>query len=160
MHREALKIARELASYRYTGAWEIEAVALHELGEADRAIELLQKGVGIKPVWRIGHLLGIYLSDEGRYEEALQAFDDSLGMFEPQPAITAYNRAIVLDRSGRTNEAITLLEETISSDAAQEDREALKLAADFLGCLKVDTPDPPPRRRTVKRASRAWRGGR
>ena len=160
MHREALKIARELASYRYTGAWEIEAVALHELGEANRAIELLQKGIEKKPVWRNGHLLGIYLSEEGRYEEALQAFEASLEMFEPQPAMTAYNRAIVLDRSGHTDEAMTLLEETISSGPAQEDREALELARDFLGRLKADTPDPPPRRRTLKRASRAWRGGR
>ncbi|HEX8667282.1 MAG TPA: tetratricopeptide repeat protein [Allosphingosinicella sp.] len=160
MHREALEIARELASYRYTGAWEIEAVALHELGEADRAIELLQKGIEKMPVWRNGHLLGIYLSEEGRYEEALQAFDASLEMFEPQPAMTAYNRAIVLNRSGHTDEAVTLLEETISSDAAQEEPEALELASDFLARLKTTTPDMLPPRRRTKRPSRAWRGGR
>lgn len=49
MHREALQIAQQLASYRHTGAWEIEAVALYGLGEVEHAIESLRKGIEKMP---------------------------------------------------------------------------------------------------------------
>ena len=137
-HREALKIAQQLASYRYTGAWEIEAVALYGLGEVDQAIEALQESIGKAPVWRNGHLLGIYLSEEGRYDEALRAFDASLEMFGAQPATTAYDQAIALDRSGRTDAAVELLRGMISSSASQDEPEAMERARNFLASLTAD----------------------
>lgn len=155
--QEALKIARQLKSYRYTGAWEIEAVALRELGDVEGAIEALRTGIERMPVWRNGHLLGIYLSDEGRYDEALEAFDASLNMLEPEPKMTAYNRAIVLNRTGRKDEAVMLLKELISSDLPRDEPEAVELAIELLDQLTGARPKPTPRRRSAARAVRSRR---
>lgn len=155
--QQALRIARELDSYRYTGGWEIEAAALHEMGDTNGAIEVLREGIEKAPVWRNGHLLGIYLSEEGRYDEALHAFEASLTMREPQPKMTAYNRAIVLNRMGRMDEAVMLLEKLISTESPDE-AEAAELASTFLAQLTTDAPtDPAGRRRRSERSSSAWR---
>jgi tetratricopeptide (TPR) repeat protein len=148
--QQALSIARELDGYKYTGGVELEAVALHELGEADRAIEVLQSGIEKTGVWRIGHRLGIYLSDEGRYEEALQAFEASLTMRQAEPMVTRYNQAIVHNRVGRTDVAIELLKDVISAEPSSDEPKAVELATGLLAELTDNRPkNPPPRRRTI-----------
>jgi tetratricopeptide (TPR) repeat protein len=155
--QKALEIARELDGYRYTGAWEVEAAALREMGDADGAIEVLRSGIDKKPVWRIGHLLGIYLSDERRYEEALEAFDASLGMHQANQISTRYNQAIVHHRAGRTDQAIKLLQETISSKSLGDEQEALELASAFLAKLTENGAKLPPRRHSTKHSARRRR---
>jgi len=156
--QKALEIARELNGYKYTGAWEVEAVALHEIGDANGAIEALRNGIEKKPVWRVGHLLGIYLSDGGRYEEALEAFDASLGMLHPEPMMTRYNQAITHDRADRTDQAVELLRNVVSSESSSEEQQAIELATAFLAKLTANGPNKPtPRRHSFKRPTRRRR---
>ncbi len=151
---EALRIAEQLKGYRYTGAYEVEAVAMSEAGRPDDAIDALRAGLTKKKVWRLGHLLGIYLSDEGRYDEALAALDESLTMHEPEPLCTAYNKAIVFDRIGQTDQAINLLRDAIDGGHGDEDA-SLQLAESFLAKLsEPPKPPPPPARRIVKQPRR------
>jgi tetratricopeptide (TPR) repeat protein len=83
-------------------------------------------------VWRNGHLLGIYLSDERRYEEALVAFDASKSMYGAQPDWSDYNKAIVLNRMNRSDEAIALLEEVAARARDDHDSELARRASQFL----------------------------
>ena len=154
---DALRIARELESCRYTGAWEIEAAALQEEGDTEGAIASLKRGIAIKPVWRNGHLLGIYLSDAGRYTEALDAFEASLTMHAPQPKMTAYNKAIVLNRADRREGALALLGKLTEDEGGEEDR-ATMLARTYLDTLtRGSHSEPATRRGSRRRTSRPWR---
>jgi tetratricopeptide (TPR) repeat protein len=156
--RKALGVARTLHRYRYTGAWEVEAAALQELGESDKAIEALRRGIEKVPVWRNGHLLAIYLSDAGRYDEALDAFEASMTMYEPRYVPTTYNKAIALQRAGRTDEAISLLQELAIREPSEDEEEALALATDYLQKLTTGARVAPiVPRRSGKRPSRRWR---
>ena len=81
---KAMEVARELYSLRYSGGFEIEAQALAQDGMKDEAISVLCKGLEAAPTsWLNGNLLGNYLSDQGRYEEAFIAYEDAL---RPPPA--------------------------------------------------------------------------
>ena len=133
---EALAIASELERSRFTGCFEIKAIVLNGSGDREGAIDTLIQGVAIKPVWRNGHLLGIYLSDVGRYDEALTAFDASLAMHGPEPKATALNKAITLDRMDRVEEAIDLLTSLVRDTGVDDEPEVTEIARDFLTKLE------------------------
>lgn len=76
---EALRVARELHAIRYSGCFEIEAQALAREGSKEEAVKVLRKGLEVAPAsWLNGNLLGNYLSDEGRYDEAFAAYEEAL----------------------------------------------------------------------------------
>ena len=77
--REALAVASELHSLRFSGGFEIEAQALAYDGLKEEAVAVLRKGLRAAPnSWLNGNLLGNYLSDLGRYEEAFAAYEETL----------------------------------------------------------------------------------
>ena len=139
--QDALKIAKTLKRCRYTGAFEIEAKALNGMGRTNKAIASLRAGLSKKPVWSLGHLLGIYLSDEGHYEDAIEAFVQSDSMWRPRPRITAYNIAIVHDRAGRPDEALRLVRDLLAEpdvDGDEDLREHMTAFATHLEGEGVD----------------------
>lgn len=107
--KRALRIATKLTQKRHTSGREIAARALWNLGEADKAIEELQSGIAAAPQLHIFYsYLGQYLSELGRYDEALEALyrgkllsTHSVGTFE-------FNIAIVRGRQGDYLEAFEI----------------------------------------------------
>ena len=98
----ALKIARKLEQMRYSGCFEIQALAYADLGDLSKAIGVLREGTAKCPdVWLLWQLLGNNLSDTGQFEEAFEAFKKGLSTNEPNSASLNLNYAIALLRSGQ-----------------------------------------------------------
>jgi tetratricopeptide (TPR) repeat protein len=104
--KAALKIARKLRRMRYSGSFEVQALAYVKLGEPSRAIDVLREGTTTCPdVWILWQLLGNSLSDAGRFEEAFEAYERGLSAREPYPESLNLNYAIALLRSGQAMQA-------------------------------------------------------
>lgn len=106
----ALEIGQRLEAMQWSGGFEIQALALVQMDRLDDAIEALQRGVnlarGPATLWE---LLGNHLSDAGRYAEAYQAYDEAEKL-DHNPYSLAYNRAMVMVRDDREEEALQVLE--------------------------------------------------
>src|SRR5262245_5741741 len=75
----ALRVAEELESLLYTATFEIAALAHRQLGDIEAAVALLKRGLEIAPVvWVNWQLLGNYLSDLERFDEAAFAYESAL----------------------------------------------------------------------------------
>jgi Flp pilus assembly protein TadD len=71
----ALEIATELEAHRYSGSFEIAALAHAGKGDLEAAVAVLRRGVATVPdAWPNWQLLGNYVSDLGRYDEAEAAY--------------------------------------------------------------------------------------
>ena len=103
--QEALKVGRQLEDRRYSGGFEIQALALAALHRRAEAIKVLERGVATIPhVWLLWQLLGNYRSDAGDYEGAIEAYVHALTE-DCDTVSVAYNHANVLARAGRWDEA-------------------------------------------------------
>ena len=113
----ALRAARELHQYDNMAAYEIEARARWEMDDRDRAIEVLQRGVQVAPdMFILWDYLGSYLSDEERFEEALQAYYASRECEDAPHDAVDFNIAIVYQRQDRHERAIAMLETIAASE--------------------------------------------
>jgi tetratricopeptide (TPR) repeat protein len=102
----ALKIAKKLRRMRYSGCFEIQALAYADLGDPSKAISVLREGTTKCPgVWLLWQLLGNKLSDAGRFEEAFEAYERGLSTGEPNFESLNLNYAIALLRSGQAIQA-------------------------------------------------------
>lgn len=103
--QEALKIGLQLEDMRYSGGFEIQALALWSLRRRKKAIKVLERGVDTVPkVWLLWQLLGNYRSDEGDYDGACVAYEHASGADCDLVSI-AYNHANALARAKRWEEA-------------------------------------------------------
>ena len=102
---KAMEVAKQLHSLRYSGAFEIEAQALSQDGMRDEAVTVLRRGLEVAPTsWLNGNLLGNYLSDQGRYEEAFAAYEEALRTPTADHILIEANYAKALQRAGRKEE--------------------------------------------------------
>jgi tetratricopeptide (TPR) repeat protein len=114
---EALAIASELHSLRYSGGFEVEAQALAQDGSKEEAVAVLRKGLQAAPhSWLNGNLLGNYLSDLGRYEEAFAAYEETLRAPTADRVLIEANYANALQRAGRDDEARAKLQVIMGND--------------------------------------------
>jgi Tfp pilus assembly protein PilF len=114
---EAKAIAKKLHALRYSGGFEIEAQALATEGSKDAAITVLRKALEAAPTsWLNGNLLGNFLSDQGRYDEAFTAYEEALRTPSADRVLIEANYALALQRAGRKDEART----KIAGIAAQD----------------------------------------
>ncbi|HEY0160866.1 MAG TPA: tetratricopeptide repeat protein [Thermoanaerobaculia bacterium] len=98
-YERALAVGRKLRKVQYSGAYEIEGLAYQGLGRLDDAVRVLREGVAQAPgVWLIWSLLGNCLSDLGRFDEALEAYDRAEGCAHVEHALVHLNRAVVATR--------------------------------------------------------------
>lgn len=119
--QEALKVGKRLEAMRYSGGFEIQALALCDLRRRREAIAVLEKGVETVPgVWLLWQLLGNYRSDEGDYEGAFEAYDRALDC-DCDPTHVQYNYANALTRAGRWAEALERLESLTDADLEEAD---------------------------------------
>ena len=117
---EAMGVAKKLHSLHYSGGFEIEAQALASNGSKDEAITVLRKGLEAAPTsWLNGNLLGNYLSDQGRYDEAITAYEDALRTPSADHILIEANYAMAFQRAGRDDEARAKIEEVAAQDLSK-----------------------------------------
>lgn len=120
---KAMEVAKELHTLRYSGAFEIEAQALAQDGSKDDAISVLRKGLEVAPTsWLNGNLLGNYLSDQGRYEEAFTAYEEALRTPTADHILIEANYAMALQRAGRDDEARAKIATVAAEDLPKAER--------------------------------------
>ncbi|MBX9694399.1 MAG: hypothetical protein K2Z81_18580, partial [Cyanobacteria bacterium] len=104
---KALKIGKQLQKMRYSGAFEILALAHEQQDNLPAAIASLEDGVKTCPqVWRLWQLLGNFRSDAEYYDEAMRAYDRALACQGADTEWISLNKSICLSRSGRFSESI------------------------------------------------------
>lgn len=114
---KAMGVAAQLYSIRYSGAFEIEAQALACDRLKNEAIAVLQKGLELAPTsWLNRNLLGNYLSDQGRYDEAFAAYEEAPRTPTADSILIEANYAMALHRAGRNEEAQAKITELIAQD--------------------------------------------
>jgi tetratricopeptide (TPR) repeat protein len=117
-YERALRVARELHDLDNTAGFEIEARARWEMDDRDRAIDVLKEGVDVAPeLFILWDYLASYLSDEDRYDEALQAYYRSRECEDAPHEAVDFNIAIVYQRQGRHERALALLESIKPTDS-------------------------------------------
>ncbi|MFW2349176.1 hypothetical protein [Qipengyuania sp.] len=119
---KALTIARYLHDLRHSGGFEVEAQALARDGAKDQAIAVLESGLEVAPTsWLNANLLGNYLSDQARYDEAFDAYDRAVAIPGANRALIESNRALALQRSGRPDEAREKVAAILASGVPDDD---------------------------------------
>jgi Tfp pilus assembly protein PilF len=135
---EALAVARELHSIRYSGAFEVEAQALDREGSKDEAIAVLRKGLEVAPqAWLNGNLLGNYLSDQGRYDEAFAAYEAAAQAPTANCILIEANYAMALRRAGRDDEARARIAEVLKQPLSNEESELQTFVLSVASDLKL-----------------------
>ena len=110
--RKASRIADQLLRMQHTSGFEYKARALWGMNRPNDAIAVLQQGVAVAPqVWVLWGYLGEYLSDTGRYDEALEAFRKGLSCDGSPKDSFLYNLAIVYQRMGEHENALQMLDQ-------------------------------------------------
>jgi tetratricopeptide (TPR) repeat protein len=141
----ALKIAKKLGRMRYSGCFEIQALAYADLGEPSKAISVLREGTDKCPgVWSLWQLLGNKLSDAGRFEEAFEAYEKSLRTDNRSLESLSVNYAIALLRSGQAIEARERIRPILEASRFQKLGGSLRariLAVELEALRKLDKRD-------------------
>jgi len=108
---DALAIARKLRKLSYSGAYEIEGMAYAGLDRHEDAVRVIREGLQYAPnVWLNWHLLGNCLSDLGRFDEAMTAFDRAAACSGADISYVNLNRAVAAVRAGDHASALTWLD--------------------------------------------------
>jgi tetratricopeptide (TPR) repeat protein len=107
---DALHAGERLEALRYSGAFEIMALALDGLGRRQEAVQALERGVGlarqVSPLWQ---LLGNFYSDDSRYDDATRCYENGLACENPERSALNLNYAICLLRQSRPQAALERL---------------------------------------------------
>ena len=133
-YEKALEVAGELEELHYTAAFEIAALAHDGMGNLDEAVRVLHRGVDAAPdCWPNWQLLGNYLSDLERYEEAEASYEQALeckNVWEPSVRL---NQAILAGRQEQYDKALELLDRVDASEFALRVAEQKIVYLDLLG---------------------------
>jgi tetratricopeptide (TPR) repeat protein len=134
---EADTAAGELLDLGWSGGFEIRALAASGRGDLERAVRVLEEGTSLAAqAWSLWQLLGIYRSDLGRSEGALDAFARALACEGSDGASIRFNRAIAHFRHRDPGAALDDLELILALPTAPPFAEdALGLAAACLAEL-------------------------
>jgi tetratricopeptide (TPR) repeat protein len=110
-YKRAIKCGKKLLKLRHTSGFEILALAYAGKGKKKKAIRILEKGVRKGPgVWLLWQLLGNYYSDRKKFKKAQIAYEKALECEHTDTASVNFNHAIVFDRQGQYQEALSALE--------------------------------------------------
>ncbi len=113
----ALEIAEQLEKLRYSAAFEIAALAHAELDDLEAAVRVLTRGLEKAPTaWLNWQLLGNYLSDLKRYEEAAVAYEKGLACRHVKASSIRLNQAILASRQCLHAEALQHLEQLVDPE--------------------------------------------
>ena len=105
----ALKTAGRLRELRFSGAFEIEALAYRGMGQLEKAASALEQGVKATPsLWSLHNLLGNTYSDLGLYDKAMAAFTAGEACEGADSDVLRFNQSLVLDRQGLHAQALEI----------------------------------------------------
>src|SRR6266498_3847228 len=128
-YEQSLTIAKTLEAHRYSGAFELRALALAGKGDRKGAIKALREGVKAAPqVWLLWNLMGNYLSDNGNYSDACDAFQHAVACPQADESCVRYNWSVALARACQFEEAMRHIDLVTSKEhrlRASEHRVAL-----------------------------------
>jgi tetratricopeptide (TPR) repeat protein len=123
----ALAIGEQLIQMRYSGGFEIAALAYLQSDREDAAIKVLEKGVKEAPsVWILWQLLGNCYSDDDRYDDAMNCFQQALDCEDVDPNSVHLNIAIALGRAehyDRSNAELNF----VTSPETQPRKQAIRM---------------------------------
>jgi tetratricopeptide (TPR) repeat protein len=111
------------ASFLSVSSLERSANRAFRAGDYARAIELYRELVEEKPLARNKAFMGAALGASERYEESVEASTQAIND-DPEYGLAYYNRALVLQRMGKTSRAIKDLEKAQSTDLPRRFRSA------------------------------------
>ncbi|WP_342643372.1 tetratricopeptide repeat protein [Rhodoligotrophos ferricapiens] len=132
--KTALKIGMRLEKMRYSGAFEIQAIACARLDKKNKAVKILEKGVKLAPeAWLLWQLLGNYESDLGHYDKAVNAFENGLKTKNSDMVSLYYNYANALTRYGKVDAAMNKLQLAFADQHfGQSSKELIQLGFSLL----------------------------
>ncbi|MEZ5990332.1 MAG: tetratricopeptide repeat protein [Planctomycetota bacterium] len=108
---QALTVAARLRELRHSSCFELEALAHEEAGDRDRALAVLDEGLGMAPgVWVLWQLRGNILSDTGDYDEARASYEEALRCGEVDRGSVLYNLALAEYRQGELGAGLATLD--------------------------------------------------
>jgi tetratricopeptide (TPR) repeat protein len=133
----ARRIAEELRALRWSGAFEVLALAARAEKDLEGAVRVLDEGCALAPAaWALYELRGTMLDGLGRSEEALASYDHALGCEGVWAASVRYNRAIARLRLGDAGGALADAEAVMSGATPPPFLiDAVQLAVDALDRL-------------------------
>lgn len=100
-YARVLKIAAKLHKVRFSGAFELEARARYEMGDAQEATRVLEAGLRKYPrVYILASYLGEYQSNQGHFLLAIEAFDRARNGEQNADSFADLNIAICYGRMG------------------------------------------------------------
>jgi len=116
-YERALEISSELEERRYSAAFDIGAQAHAGLGDYENAVTLLRRGLELAPqVWLNWQLLGNYLSDLNKYDDAKNAYNRALECESAWKDSVYLNQAILANRMNEPSNVLNILETIIDED--------------------------------------------
>jgi tetratricopeptide (TPR) repeat protein len=116
---EALAVATKLEGMQFTAAFEIAALAQVQLGDLGAAVTTLERGLEIAPgVWINWQLLGNYLSDLERFDEAARAYEKALACADVHESSIRLNQAILAKRQDLNDQALAFVDQVTDPDLA------------------------------------------
>lgn len=122
---DATEIGKRLERLGFVAGVDLQAQALNARGDRVKAIALLRSRVTEdRSSWSLYELLGNYLSDEGQFAEAHDAYHEAEKR-DGDPYRIALNRSILLSREDRAGEALRVLEIAGMPPASYSDGEQL-----------------------------------
>ncbi|MGZ8364427.1 MAG: tetratricopeptide repeat protein [Caulobacteraceae bacterium] len=129
----ALKVAQQLELMRYSGTFEIKALALSHAGQPAEALAALEDGVKKSPtVPLLWEMLGNARSDAGEFEEAFRAYEQARGLDEGVLPSLEYNYSLALVRAGRRDEARACIRNLLEAPELKDaDNELIELVSDL-----------------------------
>jgi len=99
-------------------------------GQRDRAMELIESGLALRPGWRLGrYWAGVLLTQTGRTPEAIARLDQLVRDY-PEWTTPRFTLAELLAQTGRVDSAITHLQELLATEPGN--RAALIRCAEYL----------------------------
>jgi tetratricopeptide (TPR) repeat protein len=111
------------ASFLSVSSLERSANRAFRAGDYARAVDLYRELVDEKPLARNKAFMGAALGASERYEESVEASTQAIND-DPEYGLAYYNRALVLQRMGKTSRAIKDLEKAQSTDLPRRFRSA------------------------------------
>ncbi len=117
----AIKIGEQLRKMRYTGGYEILALAYQIEGKLEKAVRILKEGVKQAPSsWLLWQQLGNLYSDRAEFDKAHESYDRALQCPDADPSNITLNRANVYHRQGEYEMSLKVLDSVSDEDARHQ----------------------------------------
>lgn len=133
----ATKLAEELKTLRWSGAFEVLALVARARNDLPEAVRVLEEGCAAAPeAWSLHELRGNLLDASGQHVRALEAYERALTCEGAWAASILYNRAVARLRAGDAGGALADAESVLAGASAPPFAlDAVRVAIDALDRL-------------------------